>query len=73
MGAPDCVRVIQVKLSRAVEYLNRDEDAKALEEINEALDIDPDFLAAQLLRESIVLGFAERRESLASPSLAAIN
>jgi hypothetical protein len=61
-----------VKLSRAREYLNRDEDAKALQEVNEALDIDPDFLAAQLLRESIVIGFAERGESLPCPALPAI-
>jgi hypothetical protein len=66
------VRAVQVKLSRAHEYLNRDEDAKALQEVNEALDIDPDFLAAQLLRESIVTGFAERGESLPCPPLAAI-
>jgi len=71
VGARDGVRAVQVKLSRAHEYLNRDEDAKALQEVNEALDIDPDFLAAQLFRESIVIGFAERGESLPSPPLAA--
>lgn len=71
MSAPDDVRAVQVKLSRAHQYLNRDEDAKALQEVNEALDIDPGFLAAQLVRESIVIGFAERGESLPFPPLAA--
>jgi hypothetical protein len=72
VGAPDCVRAVQVKLSRAREYLNRDEDAKALQEVNEALDIDPDFLAAQLLRESIIIGFADRGQSLSCAPLVTI-
>jgi hypothetical protein len=69
VGVPDCVRTVQGKLSGAREYLNRGEGAKALQEINETLEIDPDFLAAQLLRDSILIWFAERGLSPPSPPL----
>jgi hypothetical protein len=68
MDARDRVRTVQVKLSSAREHLKIGEGVEALQEVDEALDIDPHFLAGHLLRESILGWFAERGVSPPSSS-----